>query len=296
MSAKYACITAHRAEFRITLMCRVLGVSTSGYYGARHRGPSARAVRDEQLLVAIRVEHKRSRRRYGAPRIHQELQATGTPVSRKRVARLMRTDGLRGRRPRSLVRTTESGHPEPVAPNTVAQVFAPAASGGPDRIWASDITYLRTPWGWLYLAIVLDLATRRVVGWQVGTTLGERLVLAALRQALASRHPAAGWCHHSDRGSQYASRAYRALVRAHGGVQSMSRRGNCYDNAVVESFFATLKVELGDAFDWPDALAARRALFEFIEVWYNQQRRHSTLGYLSPAAYEASLAPHPRAA
>lgn len=296
MSAKYACITAHRAEFRITLMCRVLAVSPSGYYDACQRGPSARVVRDEQLLVAIRVEHGRSRRRYGAPRIHHELQAAGTPVSRKRVARLMRADGLRGRRPRSFVRTTDSGHAEPVAPNRVAQAFAPAASGGPDRVWASDITYLRTPWGWVYLAIVLDLATRRVVGWDLGTTLGEALVLGALRQALTSRRPAPGWWHHSDRGSQYAGRAHRALVRAHGGILSMSRRGNCYDNAVVESFFATLKVELGDVFDWPDPRVARRALFEFIEVWYNRQRRHSTLGYLSPAAYEASLASHQRAA
>ena len=289
MSAKYACITQHRAAFRVALMCRVLAVSPSGYYGACQRRPSAHAARDEQLLVAIRVEHGRSRRRYGAPRIHRELQATGTPVSRKRVARLMRTDGLRGRRPRRFVRTTDSGHAEPVAPNTLAQGFGPTALGGPDRVWASDITYLRTPRGWLYLAVVLDLAARRVVGWHTSTTLGEDLALEALRRALASRGPAAGWCHHSDRGGQYAGRAYRALVRAHGGALSMSRRGHCYDNAVVESFFATLKIELGDAFDWEDERAARRDLFDFIEVWYNRQRRHSTLGYLSPVAYEESL-------
>lgn len=289
MSAKYACSTRHRREFPVTLMCRVLAVSPSGYYSARQRVPSAHAARDEQLLVAIRVEHGRSRRRYGAPRIYRELRAAGTPVSRKRVARLMRTDGLRGRRPHRFVCTTDSGHGEPLAPNTLAQGFAPATMGGPDRVWASDIMYLRTRRGWLYLAIVLDLATRRVIGWQTGITLGEELVLEALTQALRGRQPPPGWCHHSDRGSQYAGRAYRALVRGHGGSLSMSRRGNCHDNAVVESFFATLKVELGDAIDWADPAAARRDLFDFIEVWYNRQRRHSTLGYLSPVAYEATL-------
>ena len=149
--------------------------------------------------------------------------------------------------------------------------------------------YLRTRQGWLYLAVVLDLATRRVVGWCTGSTLGEELVLDALQRALTSRRPAPGWCQHSDRGSQYAGRAHRDAVTAHGGTLSMSRRGNCYDNAVVESFFATLKVELGEALEWEDAHAAQRDLFEFIEVWYNRQRRHSTLGYVSPVAYEESL-------
>ena len=296
MSAKYACITQHRALFNVTLMCRVLEVTPSGYYAARRRPPSARAQQDEQLRLAIRVVHRQTRQRYGAPRIQAELQATGTPVGRKRVARLMRADGLRGRRPRRFVRTTVSGHAEPIAPNRVAQRFAPRAIGGPDRVWASDITYLRTRAGWLYLAVVLDLATRRVIGWHTGTTLGEELVLIALQQALAGRRPPRGWWHHSDRGSQFASRAYRACVAAHHGTMSMSRRGNCYDNAVVESFFATLKVELGEEVDWEDARAAQRDLFEFIEVWYNRQRRHSTLGYLSPVAYEETLVRQRRAA
>ena len=202
MSAKYACITQHRSAFPVTLMCRVLTVSPSGYYAARQRPASAHAARDERLLVAIRVAHRQSRRRYGAPRIQQELLAEGTAVSRKRIARLMRTDGLRGRRPRRFVRTTDSGHAEPVAPNTVAQGFAPALIGGPDRVWASDITSLRTRQGWLYLAVVLDLATRRVVGWRTGVTLGEELVLGALERALTERRPRSGWRHHSDRGSQ----------------------------------------------------------------------------------------------
>lgn len=190
------------------------------------------------------------------------FQATGTPVSGKRDARLRRPDKLRGRRPRWFVRTTDSGHAEPVAPNTPAPVFARAAMGGPDRVWASEITSLRTPRGWRYLAIVLDLAARQVVGGHARTTLGEDLPLA-LRPA---------------------------LVRAHEGSVSMSRRGNCYDNAVVESFFATLKIEWGATFDWDDEVATRRDLIDFIEVWYNRQRRHSTLGYLSPVAYEESLA------
>jgi transposase InsO family protein len=289
MSAKYACIREHTATFPVRLMCRVLEVAASGYYAAQRRPPRAWAQQDEPVLLAIRMAHRQSRQRYGAPRIRQELQATGTFVSRKRVARLMRTDGLRGQRPKRFVRTTDSRHAEPIAPNLVAQDFAPATMGGPDRVWASDITYLRTRRGWLYLAVVLDLATRRVVGWCTGTTLGEELALGALERALASRRPAPGWWHHSDRGSQFASRAYRACVAAHRGTMSMSRRGNCYDNAVVESFLATLKVELGEALEWEDARAAQRDLFEFIEVWYNRQRRHSTLGYLSPVAYEDAL-------
>lgn len=289
MSAKYACIGQHVGAFRITLMCRVLGVAPSGYYAARRRRPSARAQQDEQLRLAIRVVHRQSRQRYGAPRILEELQATGTSVSQKRVARLMRADGLRGRRPHRFVRTTDSAHAAPIAPNRLARRFAPAAIGGPDRVWASDITYLPTRQGWLYLAAVLDLGTRRVVGWATAATLGEDLTLRALAQAFATRRPPPGLLHHSDRGSHYASRAYRAQLWAHGGLASMSRRGDCYDNAVVESFFATLKVELVSAVDWSDRRTAQYDLFEFIEVWYNRQRRHSTLGYLSPVAYEETL-------
>lgn len=296
MSAKYACMRAHVATFPLRLMCRVLEVSRSAYYAAQRRPPNAWVQQDEPVLLAIRVAHRQSRQRYGAPRIRKELQATGMFVSRKRVARLMRTDGLQGQRPKRFVRTTDSGHAEPVAPNLVAQDFAPQTMGGPDRVWASDFTYLRTRRGWVYLAVILDLATRRVVGWSTGTTLGAELALEALDRALVSRRPAPGWWHHSDRGSQFASRAYRARVAAHRGTMSMSRRGNCYDNAVVESFFATLKVELGDDIDWADARDAQRDLFEFIEVWYNRQRRHSSLDYLSPVAYEEALVRQAKAA
>lgn len=203
MSAKYACIAAHADAFAITLMGRVLGVSATGYHAAQRRPPSARAQTDEALLVTIRTVHRRSRRRYGAPRVHAELQAAGHRVSRKRVARLMRADGLAARRRRRFVRTTDARHGHPVAANVVARQFAPAAIGAPDRVWASDITYLPTQQGWRYLAVILDLATRAVVGWATASTLGEALVLTAWHQAVAARQPSPGLVVHSDRGSQH---------------------------------------------------------------------------------------------
>jgi transposase InsO family protein len=269
-------------------MCRLLGVSASGFYAAQWRRPSAHAVRDEQLLLAIRTAHRQSRQRYGAPRVRADLVAQGDRVSTKRVARLMRTDGLRGRRRRRVVHTTDSAHAAPVAPNTLARQFAVAATPACDRVWVGDITYLPTPEGWLYLAVLLDLASRRVVGWALDTTLDQTLPLAALRMALGQRQPAPGLLHHSDRGVQYASAGYRAWLAAHGVAVSMSRRGDCWDNAVVESFFATLKVELVHEATWPSRAAARREIFEFIEVWYNRQRRHSSLGFRTPVAYEAA--------
>lgn len=294
MSAKFACIAAHRTEFRVVLMCRVLGVSPSGFYAAQQRPPSARAVRDEQLLVQIRVAHAKSRRRYGAPRVHYELRVVqGEPVSKKRVARLMKTDGLRGRRPRRFVRTTDSAHGAPIAPNTLARQFAVDTVAACDRVWTGDITYVSTREGWLYLAVVLDLASRRVVGWAVRETLERELAVAALTMALTHRQPAAGVLHHSDRGSQYASAEYRALLSAHGLDASMSRCGDCWDNAVTESFFATFKVELVYEADWATREEARRGIFEFIEVWYNRERRHSALGYLTPQEYEERLQKEP---
>lgn len=280
----------YRGEFPLGLMCRVLGVSPSGFYAAQHRTPSARTRRDEALRVRIRTVHRQSRRRYGAPRVYEELQAQGERVGKKRVARLMRSDGLRGRRPRRWVPTTDSAHAHPLAPNTLARQFGVATLaetfGGKDRVWGADITYLPTRAGWLYLAVVLDLASRRVIGWCLQATLERELVLAALRRALTERRPAAGVLHHSDRGSQYASDDYRALLAAHQLEASMSRRGDCWDNAVVESFFATLKVELVHAADWQTRDQAAREIFEFIEVWYNRQRRHSSLGYRTPVQYE----------
>lgn len=227
MSAKYACIAAHAAAFAITLMCRVLGVSATGYDAAQRRPPSARVRTDEALLVTIRTVHRRSRRRYGAPRVHAELQAEGRHVSRKRVARLMQADGLAGRRRRRFVRTPDARHGHPIAANVVARQFAPATIGAPDRVWASDITYLPTQQGWRYLAVILDLATRAVVGWATASTLGEGLVLAAWHEAVAARQPPPGLVVHSDRGSQYAGRAFQAALAAAQAVPRMSRTGDC---------------------------------------------------------------------
>lgn len=290
MSAKFACIACHRKEFPVVLMCRVLAVSPSGFYAAQQRAPSARATRDEQLRVQIRAVHQKSRCRYGAPRVHNELTAVqGGRVAKKRVARLMRSEGLRGRRRRRFVPTTDSAHGAPIAPNTLDRQFAVATIPACDRIWTSDITYVPTREGWLYLAVILDLASRRVVGWALRTTLERALVLAALSMALTHRQPGRGVLHHSDRGSQYASEDYQAVLTAHGLEASMSRRGNCWDNAVTESFFATFKVELVHDTDWGTRDEARRDIFEFIEVWYNRERRHSSLAYCTPVEYEEKL-------
>jgi putative transposase len=293
---RYACIRQHQDAYAVRLMCRVLRVTPAGYYAWRHRPPSRHARRDRQLLVAIRAIHRRSRGTYGSPRIRAELRAQGQACSAKRVARLMRQDGLAARRRRASRVTTQSRHDHPVAPNTLARAFsvaAVAARGGLDRVWASDITYLATHEGWLYLAVVLDLASRRVIGWAMRSTLERGLTLDALRMALAHRHPGAGVLHHSDRGSQYACGDYQALLQAAGMACSMSRVGDCWDNAVAESFFATLKTELADHADWATREAARTAVFAYIEIWYNRERRHSSLGYQSPLQYEQNWkSPH----
>ena len=288
---KYACIARHRAEFPVRLMCRVLRVSPAGYYAwRRDRSPCARAIADERLLLAVRALHRRSHGRYGAPRVHRDLRAQGTRVAKKRVARLMRADGLVGRRAQRWIRTTDSRHADPVAPNLLARQCAPAQVAGVNRVWGSDLTYVPTREGWLYLAVVLDLGSRRCIGWATHTQLGVAVTLEALRMALAARRPPPGVIHHSDRGVQYASTAYRAMLAQHAMTPSMSRRGDCWDNAVVESFFATLKTELDAGRMWPSRAAARAAIARYIELWYNRQRRHSTLGYRSPVEYEAALA------
>ncbi len=293
---KYACIARHWGEFPVRLMCRVLSVSVSGFYAAQRREPSARAQRDQVLRLQVRVVHRWSRRRYGAPRVHRELVTRGTRVGKKRIARLMREDGLVGRRPRRFVRTTQARAGDPVAPNRLDRQFKVEQVPGPDRVWVSDLTYVPTREGWLFLAIVLDLASRRVVGWAMRETLEEDLALAALRMALADRRPSPGLLHHSDRGSQYTGGAYQALLAAHGLVTSMSRKGDCWDNAVAESFFATLEVELLLEANWPTQAAARQAIFAYIETWYNRERRHSSLGYRSPVQYEAEVLNRPVAA
>jgi putative transposase len=291
---RYACIRRHTESYPVALMCRVLAVSRAGYYAWTRRAPSVRAQTDDRLAVEIRAVYRRSRETYGSPRVHAELRAQGLRCGRKRVARVMQTAGLVARRRRRYRVTTQSVHAHPVAANTLARQFAVAAVGAPDRVWVGDITYLPTREGWLYLAVVLDLVSRRVIGWAMQHTLERSLALAALHIALARRHPAPGVLHHSDRGSQYACGAYREMLTAAGMMCSMSRKGDCWDNAVAESFFATLKTELVDGAEWATREDARAAVFEYIEVWYNRHRRHSVLGYVSPVQYEQQL--HHRAA
>lgn len=286
---RYACIARERGAYPVRRMCRLLGVSVAGFYAAQHREPSARARRDQTLRLQVRAVHTKSRRTYGAPRVHFEVRAHGVPVAKKRVARLMREDGLVGLRPRRWVRTTDSQHAHPVAPNVLNRQFGIDQVTGPDQVWVSDLTYVPTREGWLYLAIVLDLASRRVVGWAMRETLEPDIALAALRMALADRRPARGLLHHSDRGSQYACGEYRTLLAAHGLEASMSKKGDCWDNAVAESFFATLETEVIMEADWATRGAARQAIFAYIETWYNRERRHSSLGYRSPVQYEREV-------
>ena len=295
MSDRYAAIQAERAHFPVRLMCRALGVSVSGFYDAQARqrqGPTTRECADVQVRLQVRTAFATARQRYGAPRVHRELRAAGLRVAKRRVARLMQEEGLVARARRRFVRTTDSDHVDPIAPNRLARVFAVEAQVALDRVWVSDMTYIPTNQGWLYLAVVLDLASRRVVGWAMGESLATTLPLAALQTALADRRPAAGLIHHSDRGSQYASGAYRAALDAAQAQASMSRRGDCYDNAVAESFFATLEHELLAHQGWAGHPQARQAIFEFIEVWYNRVRRHSSLGYVSPVQFEQDRLAH----
>jgi transposase InsO family protein len=270
-------------------MCRVLEVSRAGYYAWMKRPESWRAMIDDVLMAHIRIAHADSGETYGAPRVHDELRAAGLPTSRKRIARLMRQDGLVARWPkRKRVATTDSNHGDPIAPNLLARQFD-VDSVGINRVWVSDITYLPTRSGMLYLATVLDLASRKCVGWAMRDTLEVDLVLSALHMAREARRPAPGLIVHSDRGSQYASAAFRSALAAHGMLASMSGKGNCYDNAVAESFFSTLEFELIMKQDWHTREDARRAVFQYIETWYNRKRRHSTLGSISPADYEQQL-------
>lgn len=287
---KYAAIARHRGEYPVRLMCHALAVSPAGFYAAQGRAPSARTQQDQRLRLAIRTAYRESHRRYGAPKLHAELRAQGLRCGKKRVARLMRLDGLRGTTPRRFRVTTHSRHGCPIAANTLARQFSVAVVAERDRVWAADLTYLWTAEGWLFLAVVLDVASRRVIGWCADARLDDSLTRRALLQALRLRRPEPGVLHHSDRGVQYASAAYRALLQQYGLTSSMSRPGNCWDNAVVESFFATLKTELRSHGVWPTRTEARRTLTRYIDGWYNRQRRHATLGYLSPCHYERKLA------
>jgi putative transposase len=280
----------HHDEYPVRLMCRVLEVAPAGYYAWRKRATrTERAIADERLLLSISAFYARSGKTYGAPRVHQDLRDAGERVGKKRVARLMHAHGLVGRRASRRVRTTDSAHAHPIAPNVLQRAFDVNGVRVVNRAWVSDITYVPTREGFLYLAVVLDLASRRVVGWAMDMTLEAELALAALRMALERRRPEFGLLHHSDRGVQYACGAYQELLAEHGMEASMSRRGDCWDNAVAESFFATLELELIAQHTWATRTEARRAIFRYIETWYNSQRRHSTLGYRSPINYEREV-------
>jgi putative transposase len=285
---RFAFIQAHAEQWHIVTMCRVLAVSKAGYYAWVRRPVSARVQDDARLTAAIDTIQHDVRHRYGSPRVRQELAARGLPCGKHRVARLMREAGLGATRRRAYRVTTQSAHTEPVAPNRLARHFPLGAHPRLDATWAADITYIPTQEGWLYLAVVLDLASRRVVGWALRTRLEQALTLAALDMAFTHRR-AHGVLHHSDRGLQYASRAYQQRLKARQCIASMSRVGDCWDNAVVESFFSTLTKELLRDTPFATRAEASHAIVEFIEIWYNRRRRHSTLGYRTPVEYEAAL-------
>jgi len=265
-------------------MCRVLQVSRSGYYAWRGRPESERAQEEGKLLQEIKAIHAESRERYGSPRLYREMRSRNVRCSENRVARLMRQEGIRARQARHYKATTDSKHSLPVAPNRLDRQFEAHEA---NTRWSGDITYIWTRQGWLYLAVVLDLYSRRVVGWSMQPHMESTLVVEALNMALAGRRPGGPLLCHSDRGSQYASHAYQEVLSSEGITCSMSRKGNCWDNAVVESFFSTLKRELVHGRDYATREEARRELFEYIEVFYNRKRRHSSLGYMTPAEYEA---------
>ena len=285
---RFEFIREHVHVHEIRTMCHVLDVTTSGYYDWRERPASKHDLEDEALLIEIRQIFEASRGLYGSPRVHAELIHHGRAVSRKRVARLMREDGLVARRPKRFKKTTLSDHDRRVAPNVLDRNFN---VDKPDRVWVGDITYIWTYEGWLYLAVLLDLASRRVVGWAAADHMRDELTLEALNAALQRRSGHADLTdlvHHSDRGSQYASDDYIAALEDRGITRSMSRKGNCWDNAVAESFFATLKKELIHLNDFENRQQALEALFDYIEIYYNRQRRHSNNHFLSPASYEAT--------
>ena len=282
---KFTFISAEKAWAPVSVSCKLLEVSRSGYYAWEGRGRSTRSTADEKLAVDVAAAFQVGRGAYGSPRVHEELKASGIAVSRKRIARLMVQLGLEGRRKRRFKATTDSKHALPVAENVLDRNFEVDA---PDVAWATDITYVWTAEGWLYLAAILDLFSRRVVGFAMSEHIDRALVIEALRVAVGRRVPNAGLMHHSDRGSQYASGDYQAALDDLGVVCSMSRKGNCWDNAVAESFFATIKGELIDHEDYLTRDQARASIAEYINVFYNCRRRHSALGYLSPVDYETA--------
>src|SRR6266481_6151023 len=285
---RFRFIEDHRADYPVRIMCGALEVSPAGYYAWRSRPESRRSAANRDLLDHITRVHRDTNGRYGSPRIHAELRAQGRGASRGRIERLMRRHGIRAimARPRR-VRTTDSRHDFPIAPNLLDRNFTATA---PNRIWLADITYVETDQGWLYLATVLDLYSRKIVGWAMCDHLRADLPLAALRMAISAQRPGAGLIHHSDRGVQYASEDYRKVIQSAGFRPSMSRKADCYDNAPMESFFHTLKTELVHHQHYATREEARRDIFAYIEGFYNRTRRHSAIGYISPIEMELKAA------
>lgn len=285
---KYRFVHVHRTDHRLTWLCRALGVSRSGYYAWRQRPLSARAAANTRLLEQIQQLHRQTKARYGAVKLWRALQLAGVRCGRHRVARLRRQHGLMAQRIRRFRVMSERHEFAPPAPNRLQQVFvAPAVN----RIWAGDLTAIATRAGWLYLAVLLDLYSRRVIGWAMSVKPDQHVALQALHMALAHRRPRPGLIHHSDQGALYTSVAYQRLLAQRRVIPSMSRKGNCFDNAVVESFFSTLKNELVHEQRFHTHEDAQAAVFEFIEVFYNRQRLHQTLGYVSPMQFEARRLP-----
>ena len=287
---KHAFISRHASEYPVVLLCRVLGVSRSGFYAAATRPVSAHGQADARLAGAITEAHAMSRGTYGAPRIHADLQASGLRTSRKRVARLMQQAGLGGAAARRMRRPRSPRLSRPAAVDLVERRFGVSMPG---RIWCADATQVWTDQGWLCVSAVLDLGSRRIVGHACSNTATSEAARRALVSALARRRPGAGLIHHSDRGAAYRSESFQAVLAAHGVRPSMSRPGTPLDNAAMESFLSTLKAELVERERFATRSEAQRAIFEYIEVFYNRQRRHSSLGFVSPAAYEAALIPSP---
>jgi len=280
---KYAFIRKHENEFRVAHMCSMLQVSRSGYYHWVERPESNRSLADRELLVHIRRVHLQSRRAYGAVKTWCELRSQGIACGKHRVARLRKRDGIEAQRKRRFRLTVQNRNTAPPAPNLVRRNFIAAQ---PNCVWVGDMTFIRTRAGFLYLAVLLDLFARKVVGWSMHERPNLEVALRALDMALERRRPTPGLVHHTDQGALYSAYDYRQRMRAHGIVASMSARGNCYDNAVAESFFSNLKNELAHHCDFPTRESARAAIFDYIEIFYNRQRRHQTLGYLSPLQFE----------
>lgn len=287
---KYKFVVRHRDKYAVSRMCAMLGISRSSYYAWRKRKPSQREHHMQILLGRIREIHKLSRKTYGSPRVHAELKRQGIACNQKTVARLMRLDGIQGQRKRRRVTTTDSNHCFPIAANLLNRDFH---ADQPNQKWVADITFIPTAEGWLYLAGVLDLFSRKVVGWEMSNRIDADLVERALRMALYQRQPGRGLIHHSDRGSQYASHQIRNLLAANQIQVSMSGKGNCYDNAVMESFFGTLKNEWVHHQRYQSRYQARLDIFKYIEGFYNTVRLHSTLGYMSPNEFEAKYHDNP---